>query len=285
VLMEPEEIIEELKKWNKESPEGWNNHEKFANNLGYLEIYSPNYLSFKLKLLNKRDSGNKKEKIKFNAIRIYTYTIFENLWFGYLIAYSDFQLFTYIINQQKICYENPFFNHLPSFSAAIMHFGTCRDLFFILLELCLVNLNDIDDNKIKNILKKRVNKDRFFKKLKDDLGYEQKDINKAKNFLNKNIFRNYFAHRLRLPWWNSPKCSKTDYYIKNDLYNKMISDDEVGVSQDIYQIFADHKKYESQINKADCNELISGRKILQHTHDELAEFFNISLGYFGQYFK
>ncbi len=83
---------------------------------------------------------------------------------GLLIAYSQSQKILFEIKDQegenkKI--EKSYLNHLPSFSSAILHFGTCRDLFFPLLKILvyLYNNGTIED------LFKNFNEKEFYRQL------------------------------------------------------------------------------------------------------------------------
>ncbi|CAK8719450.1 hypothetical protein LDFHOB_08880 [Candidatus Electronema aureum] len=139
--MELKQVIDELEQFNKkgEGEIGFNDQEREADKFGYFKDKLPNYLPAKLRLLKKREKEtDENKKILLNAARIYTYTLFENTWFGYLIAYADRQENVFTIKNEEgeeKTIEKSYLNHLPSFSSAILHFGTCRDLFSPLLKI------------------------------------------------------------------------------------------------------------------------------------------------------
>ena len=131
-----------------------NDHEKEAIKFGYTNGFFSNYLTFRDNLCNKIEeiSINQYTKNYYNALRIYAYTIFENLWFGYLLSYSDYHCSYFKIGDNTIQYDYPYRKHLPSFSSAILHFGTCRDLYFIILKIFLIkeNLKEYKLNENRN---------------------------------------------------------------------------------------------------------------------------------------
>ena len=136
-----EEDIAKLIKKNKVNSEvGFNQHEEDAYKHGYICDHFKNYLPAKLRLFKAikeaEDNKDEKKRILLNAARIYSYTLFENTWYGYLIAYADSQESKFNFNgEDSVTFKNAYLNHLPSFSSAILHFGTCRDLFFPLLKI------------------------------------------------------------------------------------------------------------------------------------------------------
>lgn len=283
--MRIDEIIEELNGWRIE---GFNNHEQISNNVGYISTYFPYYPELKLKILKKRDGKpaiKDSERRFWNAIRIYCYSLFENIWYGYLLSYSKKHNSTFIINNNPITFQNPSNNHLPSFSAGVMHFGTCRDLFFILLRL--LN-NPTSFNSEENLYKLmgfspgkqyRYNNLAKFKQgialLSSDADY----MNLAELFHKNNLFRNYYAHCLRILWWHNHKCSALEYLYERKLYDSLINKNEHFVKNYLFQMFLSPAEYEDRISKSKCEDLISSREILTSIHDDIATFLNQSFGY------
>lgn len=276
--MEATELAEAMNKgWGVE---GFNNHEEQALKVGYVDEYFPEYLPLKLELLKRRDSsgGNVANIRFFNALRIYTYTIFENLWFGYLISYSQMQESSFVVNERQVSFLYPYLNHLPSFSAAVMHFGTCRDLFFILLKLCVDPQMVKDRSKIDDLLHFRYNN---WESFKEDLAKlsnsnDPKYVNGGLEVFNVNEFRNFFAHRMRLLWWHNRKCSPIDYFMKRDVYEAVRNKKKKYLLDHVYSILEDPKSYENEINKSVCSDLVGSGEILRGTHDVIASFANKS---------
>lgn len=107
-----QQVVADLQKWGVE---GFNNHEEGAFSTGYIEQHFPEYLPAKKKLLQARDAATDKNTTKrLNAMRIYSYTLFENTWFGYLTAYSDDQKSIFKIGDMELDFGNAYRNHLPS---------------------------------------------------------------------------------------------------------------------------------------------------------------------------
>jgi hypothetical protein len=73
-----EVIVNRLSKWGVE---GWNNHEDFSYKCNYLKVYFNYYPKLKYKCLSKRDGNNISinEKLFWNTINIYLYSIYDNL--------------------------------------------------------------------------------------------------------------------------------------------------------------------------------------------------------------
>ncbi len=162
-LEELEKDKKNLEEFNKEGEGeiGLNDQEREACKDDYFKNKLPKYLRAKLRLLqaikdtkeeikNAKDDNTVKrlnnKKQLLTAARIYTYTLFENTWFGYLIAYANTSEITFELNGKK-CEPKSYNNHLPSFSSAILHFGTCRDFLFPLLKIIfyLKNNNNFKD--------------------------------------------------------------------------------------------------------------------------------------------
>lgn len=193
--MELKQVIEELKKeFNKGSDVGFNSQEKKAYDHGYIQKHFPRYLPAKLRLLNaiklKQAKAGKDDnrKMLLNAARIYAYTLFENTWYGYLIAYADSQESKFNFNgKNPVTFENAYLNHLPSFSSAILHFGTCRDLFFPLLKILIYIYND---GEISDLMK-RFEKRTFYNLQDESNGNYKKQINKYEESMSSFIANNF----------------------------------------------------------------------------------------------
>jgi len=135
---------------------GFNNHEDVAFKEGYIEKYFPHYLPLKKELLIRRDSAKNDTSRKFfGALYIYVYTIFENLWYGYIMSYAKELNLCFKFGKANWTFKNPYQTHLPSFSSAIVHLGTCRDLFFILLKLCIEPESVKDSNAFRELIEVR----------------------------------------------------------------------------------------------------------------------------------
>ena len=270
-------LIKELaKKWGIE---GFNNHEQKSFEVGYIKNYFPNYLSLKKKLLESRDDTNAAEQKRlFNAMRIYIYTIFENLWFGYLLSYSEQHASSFQVHGKTIEFFSPFTTHLPSYSAAILHFGSCRDLFFILLKLCVDPSKISDAENTSKLITTTYNEGNFIKDLKTLSGNTNQDyIDAGKRVYKLNEFRNFFAHRMRLLWWHNRKCNTLDYFIKRGVYDAIRNRRKEDYKKHVFNVLEDHKSYESDIENSDCSDLVSSGEILRETHDMIASFFNNTL--------
>lgn len=271
--------------------EGFNNHEAIALDVGYIEKYFPEYLPLKLELLNRRDSaGSSQEKRFFNALRVYVYTIYENLWYGYLISYSEWQQSSFLINGKAVNFLYPHQNHLPSFSSAILHFGTCRDLFIVLLKLYLDPQQVKNKGSIGNLIKssyKGKNKKEEFRKdlIKLSNNSDPNYISEGLEVFEGNEFRNFFAHRLRLLWWHNKKCSLINYFIKKETFEAIKNKENNKYLRHIFDILQDSKSYRNIIEDFGCSELVSSGEILRDTHDLIANFFNKSLKFIREYLK
>lgn len=259
-----------------------NSHENNSYDIGYFNSYLDNYLRLKRTIIEKLDNIKDDCLIRYlQAIRIYSYTIYENLWYGYVISNSEFDTINFRINGQvtELAHHNLFKNHLPSFSAAILNFGTCRDFYFVLLRIA-INSNFAKDRKelIDTIMinYRTKNKCDFvadIKKITGDSNY----LRLANSLLYKNNFRNFYAHRLRLLWWKNPASS--DYYFMRDIYNSIEKDDSDIWCKHLQRVFLDAKSYEKEICRAPKKDIISSSEILQKTHNSLAKFINDTFRY------
>ena len=206
-----------------------NEVEEIALKSGYFNNYLDAYFPLKLKREKYLDTRRTDEEKRLNnAIGIYVYAIFENLWYGYLMGNSDSVYL--IFNDQTINLKlpQPYLNHLPSFSSAILNFGTCRDLFFILLNLCIRPNLVANKEGICDLMKPsssyRDNPDdekRFAKDLGDFSAHgssyvDTSFVDKGIEILKSNKFRNFFAHKLRLLWWINN--NQTEFSIPKDFY-------------------------------------------------------------------
>ena len=265
---------------NKWGTEGFNNHEKEALKVGYIDNFFPDYLPLKQKLLEGRDGitdGIKKKH--YNALRIYSYSIFENVWYGYLASYADHQETRFKIENHDVNFENAFRNHLPSFSSAILNFGTCRDLFFILLKLLIAEDLVNDAAGIKRLLNTRYTKIENFISDLSQLCSDQDYLNEGKIFFDRNMFRNFFAHKIRLLWWKNKKCSAIDYYVTKQIYDDIQNRRHTEYHSQVEKFFKDHKSYENLIETSPCSQLVSAAEMLKEAHDSIASFLNRSFGF------
>ena len=275
------QLIEELKKFGIE--EGFNNHEEMAYNAGYFDKdkYFPKYLDLKLKLLKARDNATTDEKRKFfNALRIYIYSIWENLWYGYLMSYSELHVSYFLVNGKHQSFLYPYLNHLPSFSSAILHFGSCRDLFCALLKIWVDKNNNqcIYDSITTHDYMGKKGQERFkddLKQISTDCQYSNEGMQVFKN----NEFRNFFAHRLRVLWWHNKRCSPIEYFIKKNVFEDIKKRKEGECKRYVLAMLDDEKAYKHNIEKSDRSELIGSGEILRETHDIIATFLNKTLGF------
>jgi|LQYC01.1.fsa_nt_gi hypothetical protein len=272
------QIIANLQKWGVE---GFNNHEEMAFRVGYINQHFSEYLVAKKKLLEARDAAaDKNTKKCLNAMRIYSYTLFENTWFGYLTAYSEDQKSIFKVDNTELEFRNAFRNHLPSFSSAIFNFGTCRNLFFTLLKLCADPMLVNDQAGIKELLKVQYRSVADFKADLSNLSSDPSYLKEGEDFYNRNMFRNFFAHRIRLLWWHNQSCSKADYYVARHVYDAIQKRNHSGYLKHVEDVFEDQASYENWIAASNCADLISAADMLKETHDVIAHFLNRSLGLF-----
>jgi len=270
---------------------GWNEQERNAADADYVKKYFQVYPNLKKKLLELTDTTqNKDEKRYYNALRIYVYTIFENLWFGYLMSYPESEMTFKYGNVKFPNFQTPFSMYLPFFSAAILHFGSCRDIFFVLLQLCIKNAKDITNEEFERIInihfyqwekgKQKTNKKTSF--IKDDLIKFSKEedenssfIIKGNEFFSLNKFRNYFAHRMRLLWWRSEECKQETFSIKKSIYEIFKGTlKEESPYEELFKILENPEQYQHDIEISEPDDLVSARQILQKTHDIIASFFS-----------
>jgi hypothetical protein len=260
-----------------------NSHEQNSYDMGYYNYYLDNYLPLKKVILDKLDNNSDPDIIRYlNAIRIYSYSIYENLWYGYVLSYSNFETIRFCINSQEteLAPKNLFKNHLSSFSSAILNFGTCRDYYFVLLRIS-VNpdfTKEIEELK-KTVMIQYSRQDT--KKFESDVKSLTKDpdyLKLAKSFLESNSFRNFYAHRLRLLWWDNPKSSD-DLFFQKEVYTSILEDNSDKWARHLLDIFHDAKEYENEIMNANKEDIVSSSEILQKNHDDLAEFINETFGF------
>lgn len=201
-----------------------------------------------------------------------------------MLSYSDYHCSYFKIGNKSIKYNNPYKKHLPSFSSAILHFGTCRDLYFILLKIYLIEKKQLlqdDFGKITKMGNKYDDINDFICDIVKLNGKDNSDlIEKGKIVFNNNLLRNVCAHKMRLPWWENELFSSNDFFLKKDMYEYLQKKEKVcKVNQEIMKIIKDTKKYEEEIEKSNNrNELISATEILKDIHNSLAEFINLSFG-------
>ncbi|MCE1164844.1 MAG: DUF5677 domain-containing protein [Bacteroidetes bacterium] len=249
--------VAKLIKYNENDHEiGFNSQEREALNLMFFDRIS-HYLVLKIQLLeNLKSTANQSDKEYFNIIRIYVYSIMENLFAIHKIAYFE------SLNSSTIGYginiSKNFKNHLPSFSMALLLLGTIRDFIYPILNL----VRDYDGNGFKNYNFLKSNNIDKYKSVDD-----KSNLYKFKTFVdnfNKNFdfheLRNYFQHRLRLLW-----IVKEDgnAYFEKELYDYLITKDKVEVNKKLKEIFNDTIAYEKRIRTLSPDKLISVKKILQ----------------------
>ncbi len=258
---------------------GFNNHEEASLKLGYDGVIS-DYTKLKLKILESRDdtSVTPGKKVFYEALRIYTYSIYENLFYGYLISHAPGQNSAFIFGDKckKFQLDQQYYNHLPSFSSALLNFGNCRDLIFVLVKL--VNkriLNNADEyNEIINV--RSYSKDNFCRDLRI-LNSDQLYINTGKEIFQLHRFRNIYEHKFRLLWWRNNADSNNIYYIKRNLYNAILTDDHDAVKIMLFNMLENPQGYENEILNANPSEIISSKEILINIHEKISSFFNNTL--------
>lgn len=260
--------------------EGFNSQEEEALRIGYLDKFFLEYLPLKQRLLEGRDSTTDDHKKKYlNALRIYSYSLFENVWYGYLATYAEHQVTQFKIEGQEVIFRNAFRNHLPSFSSAILNFGTCRDLFFILLNL-LINDSLLNDSRgIKTLLNIRYTNVNSFLSDLSQVCSDQDYCDEGRIFFDRNMFRNLFAHKIRLLWWKNERCSPIDYYVTKQIYDDIQNRRHTAYHSQIENIFKDHKSYENLIETSSCSQIISAAEMLMEAHNSIAIFLNRSFGF------
>jgi len=270
-----EKVIQNLIKWGIN---GFNNHEDVGFKVGYIQKYFSEYLYLKKELLERRDSASQNEMRRyFNALRIYVYTLYENLWHGYITSHSEELKFTFVINGIPTTFLNPHQTHLPSFSSAILNFGTCRDLFFVLLKLSIDPATINNKDSVNGLLKIHYGQKGFEKDLiklsnNSDADY----VNDGVRVYETNEFRNIFAHKMRLLWWFNKKCSPNERFLLRKEVDAIKNKKREEYMEHIFEIFTDNKSYERKIENSNCPDLISSGEILRETHDLLARFVNKS---------
>jgi hypothetical protein len=106
-----------------------------------------------------------------------------------------------------------------------LYFGSCRDIFFIIVKLLIKlnnNKNRFNKLNINSSFLKKVryhSADEFIEDLvklfeENDRTYEELAI----KFYNIYEFRNNYAHRFRILWWHNIKCG-VEYFLERDFYN------------------------------------------------------------------
>jgi len=256
---------------------GLNNHEEASLKLDYNDIV-PEYINLKLKILALRDAAKQQgEKIFYDALRIYIYSIYENLFYGYMISYATGQNSAFIFSDKDKIFHlyQQYYNHLPSFSSALLNFGNCRDLIFVLVRLApKKSLNDANEYykiiKVKNYRWNEFCID--LKILSNDTSY----INDGKEIFELHQFRNIYEHKFRLLWWWNKKRGDNIYFIKKELYEAVLKGQDT-VKTMLFNILEDPQKYEDEILNANPSEIISSVDILKNIHDKMAQFFNNTL--------
>jgi hypothetical protein len=137
-------------------------------------------------------------------------------------------------------------------------------------------VNDADG--IKDLLNTRyTNVDHFIREL-SQLCPAQDFLDEGKNFFSRNMFRNFFAHKIRLLWWKNEQCSSIDYFVTKQIYSDIQDRRHAEYHNQIENIFRDHNSYENLIKTSSCSELVSASEMLQEAHDSIANFLNRSFG-------
>ncbi len=196
--------------------------------------------------------------------------MFENSWFVYLM--TDDHEFSF--SPIGLVYTNPYHNHLPSFSSALLHIGSCYDQFFVLINLFYegkVN-SPSDFNRVLKINFRGPDKDKYPLVL-NNISNEPVYIQKGNEILNSNRFRNYFAHQLRLLWWHRNDTKL--FYFPRDLYNRIMNAGSDG-RQEVFNMLIDTEQYEMKIQTDDINNMISSKEIIINYHDEMTRYFNLT---------
>lgn len=265
---------------------GINEHENTSYRLGYFENPLNNFLPLKKAIFEKLEKTKDDEtKIYLNAIRIYSYSIYENLWYGFVISNSDFDTIKFKIKNEiiELGQNNLYKNHLPSFTSAILLFGTCRDYFCVLLKIIAKkNSSDLKESDLKEIVKVRYtahnkNENNFENDVKS-LTSDEEYLDLAKSILENNSLRNNYAHRLRIIWWHNQNYN--EYCFKKELIDSINN----GAKNKIWinhflDIFKDAEKYENEIKSATKQDVICASEILKQYHDEMADFINKTFGH------
>jgi hypothetical protein len=255
--------------------EGFNDHELDAMVVDYIDNYFEYYLPLKLKLLKMRkDANGDNAKVYNNYLKVLVYTLFENSWFVFLM--TDEHEFYFSKNNET--YDNPYHNHLPSFSSALLHIGSCYDQFFVFIKLFYEG-KITGPKDFKDVLRVKFRSPtgmpeylNVLNRISNDTDY----IKKGSEILNSNKFRNYFAHQVRLLWCHRDNTKL--YYFPRDLYNKIMNDGSDG-RQEVFNMLIDTKQYEKKIQTEDVKNMISSKEIIINYHSEMTKMFNLTFYY------
>ncbi|HMQ80580.1 MAG TPA: hypothetical protein PKD94_13520 [Ignavibacteria bacterium] len=267
-----------------------NSHENDAYNLGYLNSYLDNYLLLKYKIHESKNNTNDEAKKRFfNALGIYNYSLFENLWHCYKASYSAKQETSYMLGNVKYVISNPFKSNLSSFSTIILLFGTCRDIYFVLLKLMEYETGIIDEDIFFEIITndstfKNPNRYDFEEKLKSLSNNDQSFVEDGLKIYDNNILRNMLAHSFRLPWWSNKMSGSNDFFILREFYDTFenLKESEANrliFKKSIFNIIDNISDYESSIENSNTDKLISSSEILRNMHNLLSKFINNTFGY------
>lgn len=256
-------VITKLNEFNKQNPDlGFNSQENDALNLDFFE-HLRSYLPLKLLMLEKEfDSKSKEDKAYFSFLRIYIYSIFENLFLVYMVLTSRNKMDFHF---KEITIYKFFHNHLPSFSMLIMHLLTCRDLIQVLM-YGFNNKSEVYTNLNKVIKHGTRHKD-FKNEIKSFTGIPNYIANE---FIGTNRFRNFFAHRMRIPWIIG---SNNQAFYERNLFEKIKNDDKSYINN-LNTIIEDTKKYENSLRLLKPEELISSIEIIEDLYKQIFTFFN-----------
>jgi hypothetical protein len=135
-----------------------------------------------------------------------------------------------------------------------------------------------DQSGIKKLLNVQYKSVGDFKEDLKTLSSDESYLREGENFYNRNMFRNFFAHRIRLLWWHNQNCSETDYFVCRHVYNAIQRRNKSDYLRHVEEIFEDHTTYEGLITTSNCTDLISSTEMLRETHDIIAKFLNKSFG-------
>jgi hypothetical protein len=103
-------------------------------------------------------------------------------------------------------------------------------------------------------------------------------LQEGEDFFNRNMFRNFFAHKIRLLWWNNKKCSEIDYFIDRHVYDAIQKRNHSRYLKYVEDVFEDQTSYQNKIATSNCTDLISANEMLKLTHDNISHFLNKSFG-------
>ena len=241
-----------------------NNHECQALYDGYFDNFLFNYFPLRSFLLYRRRDGARGDEIYtyFEALRIYQYSIFENLWYIY-------KSFTGIDEKKRT------FTLLPNFSAKILMIATIREYLNAMFYLSLKDINGIHKVIIKDFKKGKRNRFGKFTDNANQIRFIGVPNLEPDVFWNLFDLRHIFYHTIRLPWWkNINDPDEEQYYYPREII-KLITPSATGkvdIEQIIRRIFSDIDAYEAEIKNKDIESLVGAKEILIKLHKHVADF-------------